>query len=302
MAIMGELRIRQGSIEIAGQHGSKQMVLRRGDVFADGKVPDNSSTFAYAAQEPWIMSNTLRNNVLFGLPFDQEWYNAVVSVCSLDQDFIELPNGDLTIIGDKGVNLSGGQKARVGLARALYTKARIMLLDDPLSAVDSHVGNTLFNEAVCSDSLFQRAGSAANKRIVILATHQIQFLSYPSRQGDCVDQGRITAIGSYDELVEQGKLEFVGSGGTVEEGAGKTESTEGPPPGKTLLQASANESSQSLEEESNLGSPAVSSDDLAKMLEVVEAERPDVLRSPQVKSTSWSRSPRRTHREGRRAQ
>ena len=73
MAIMGELRIRHGSIEIAGQHGSEQMVLRPGDVFADGKVPDGSSTFAYAVQEPWIMSNTLRNNVLFRLPFDDEW-------------------------------------------------------------------------------------------------------------------------------------------------------------------------------------------------------------------------------------
>ena len=129
------------------------------------------------------MSNTLRNNVLFGLPYDQEWYDAVVSACSLDQDLVELPNNDLTIIGDKGVNLSGGQKARVGLARALYTKAHIMLLDDPLSAVDSHVGNILFNEAVCCESLFEKGGSAPRKRIVILVTHQILVVRHRQLAG-----------------------------------------------------------------------------------------------------------------------
>ena len=283
MAIMGELRIREGSVEIAGQSKQKQMTLRRGDIFADGKVPDGSSTFAYAAQEPWIMSNTLRNNILFGLPYDREWYDAVISACSLDQDLIELPNGDLTIIGDKGVNLSGGQKARVGLARALYTKAHIMLLDDPLSAVDSHVGNTLFNEAVCSKSLFEKVGRVANKRIVILVTHQTQFLSSPQVDRIVVmAEGRVTATGTYSELVEQGKFEFVGFGGTDEE-AERAVSEESPSLGKTFQQASAHESVQSLEADSDLGSPAVSSDDLVKMLETAAAEGTENITKPVAK-------------------
>ena len=193
----------------------------------------------------------------------------MVSACSLDQDLVELPNNDLTIIGDRASTSATARRREWALARALYTKAHIMLLDDPLSAVDSHVGNTLFNDGLwCCESLFEKGGSAPRKRIVILVTHQIQFLSSPRVDRVVVmDQGRITATGSYTELVEQGKLEFVGSGGAEEEGAKRAMSLSGEvlpvKPDRALQQASANESTQSLGIDSDLGSPAVSSDDPA---------------------------------------
>lgn len=302
MAIMGELKTKQGHIAVRGlslddlSKGSDFVGNRDVDAAAiaggattatsgrGGKVPDGTATFAYAAQEPWIMSNTLRNNVLFGLTYDRQWYEMVIAACSLEQDLIELPNGDATIIGDKGVNLSGGQKARVGLARALYTKAHILLLDDPLSAVDSHVGYNLFHEAVCSAKLFESQG--AGKKTVILVTHQVQFLNSEEISKVVVmDKGSITATGSYLELVKQGKLEFVGGNGAAGgENRSPLTSAEGPSASAGLLTLSkgatggsgmgagkgkglaAAASSQSLASEAESDGIGASSDDLVGLL------------------------------------
>lgn len=87
----------------------------------------------------WLFTGTVRTNILFGQPYDRERYRLVVKKCALERDFSLLPNGDRTIVGERGASLSGGQKARIGLARACYRKASIYLLDDPLSAVDTHV-------------------------------------------------------------------------------------------------------------------------------------------------------------------
>ena len=164
---------------------------------------------AYCAQEPWIMSDTLTNNILFGKPFIASKYNAVIMACSLDTDLKELPNGDMTIIGDKGVNLSGGQRARVGLARALYADTSIILFDDPLSAVDSHVGSHLFNAAIC-----QYAPQATR----VLVTHQTQFLSSESiGQIVVMENGRIVRKGTYVELLASGDLTNVGNSGSLNE-------------------------------------------------------------------------------------
>lgn len=93
---------------------------------------------AYVPQQAWIQNATLKNNILFGRPFDKKRYDKVVEACALKADFDMLPAGDQTEIGEKGINLSGGQKQRVSLARAVYQDADIYFLDDPLSAVDSH--------------------------------------------------------------------------------------------------------------------------------------------------------------------
>lgn len=93
---------------------------------------------AYVAQQAWIQNATLRDNVLFGRPFDRKRYDQVIEACALIADLAMLPAGDLTEIGEKGINLSGGQKQRVSLARAVYQDADVYYLDDPLSAVDSH--------------------------------------------------------------------------------------------------------------------------------------------------------------------
>lgn len=93
---------------------------------------------AYVAQQAWIQNATLKENILFGKPFDQKKYDRVIEACALRSDLDMLPGGDQTEIGEKGINLSGGQKQRVSLARAVYQDADVYFLDDPLSAVDSH--------------------------------------------------------------------------------------------------------------------------------------------------------------------
>ena len=122
---------------------------------------------AYVPQEPWIFSGTVRHNILCGLEYDSKRYKKVIKACALEKDFSLFPNGDSTLVGERGVSLSGGQKARVNLARALYIDADIYLLDDPLSAVDTHVGRHLFDKAI---------NSYLRGKIRVLVTHQLQYL------------------------------------------------------------------------------------------------------------------------------
>ena len=103
--------------------------MDKGEVTLKGDV-------AYAAQSPWILNATLRENILFGRPMDEERYSKVIKACQLEHDLTLLEDGDLTDIGEKGINLSGGQKARVSVARAAYSDAATIILDDPLSALD----------------------------------------------------------------------------------------------------------------------------------------------------------------------
>ncbi|VDK68798.1 unnamed protein product, partial [Cylicostephanus goldi] len=110
-----------------------EMGKLRGRIGMHGKV-------AYVPQLPWIQNMTVRDNILFGKPYDKRRYNQVLSACALKQDLKILTNGDMTEIGEKGINLSGGQKARISLARAVYQDFDVYLLDDPLSAVDALVG------------------------------------------------------------------------------------------------------------------------------------------------------------------
>lgn len=138
----------------------QELPLSEGTLKVNGEI-------SYASQEPWLFAGTVRQNILFGLPMDKQRYNTVVKKCALERDFTLLPYGDRTIVGDRGVSLSGGQRARINLARAVYKEADIYLLDDPLSAVDTHVGKQLFKQCI--------TGYLKNK-IVILVTHQIQYL------------------------------------------------------------------------------------------------------------------------------
>jgi len=101
-----------------------------------------SSKIAYVPQQSFILNASLRDNVLFMKPMNTDRYNEALRVSCLDRDINILPAGDMTLIGEKGINLSGGQKARVNLARAVYNESSLVLLDDPLSAVDAHVGMT----------------------------------------------------------------------------------------------------------------------------------------------------------------
>jgi len=128
---------------------------------------DVKGKMAFASQEPWIFSGTIRQNILCGTDYDIKRYKKVVKAAALERDFHLFPQGDQTAVGEKGVSLSGGQKARVNLARCLYVDADIYLMDDPLSAVDTHVGRHLFDKAV--------KGFLRDK-IRVLVTHQLQYL------------------------------------------------------------------------------------------------------------------------------
>lgn len=126
-----------------------------------------NGTLSYASQEPWVFAATIRQNILFGAEYEKKRYNDVVRACDLEKDFKQFANGDQTIVGDRGASLSGGQKARINLARAVYRDVDIYLLDDPLSAVDIHVSKHLFDECI--------NGYLVNKTR-ILVTHQVHHL------------------------------------------------------------------------------------------------------------------------------
>ena len=108
---------------------------------------------AYVSQQAWIQNATLQDNILFGKPMNRTLYDKVIKSCALKQDIDMLPDGDQTEIGEKGINLSGGQKQRVSLARAVYNDANTYFLDDPLSAVDSHVGKHIFEQVIGPNGL-----------------------------------------------------------------------------------------------------------------------------------------------------
>ncbi len=122
---------------------------------------------AYVEQEPLILSDTVRNNILFGLPLDEGRLGEVLEVCELEEDLAILQRGLDTHIGERGVNISGGQRARISLARACYNNADIYLLDDPLSAVDPQVAENLFSRCL---------RGYLREKTVVLVTHQLGFL------------------------------------------------------------------------------------------------------------------------------
>ncbi|OTF73294.1 hypothetical protein BLA29_009595, partial [Euroglyphus maynei] len=108
----------------------RELPLESGKIELEGSI-------SYASQDPWSFNESVRNNILFGMPYDQKHYDQVIKVCALERDLTLMPFGDRTLVGEKGVSLSGGQKARINLARAIYRNSDICLLDDPLSAVDT---------------------------------------------------------------------------------------------------------------------------------------------------------------------
>uniref|UniRef100_A0A914ZNC1 Uncharacterized protein n=2 Tax=Parascaris univalens TaxID=6257 RepID=A0A914ZNC1_PARUN len=145
---------------------------------------------AYASQDAWIFSGSIRDNILFGEPYDEKRYQEAIRVCALNKDLSQLPNGDRTLVGDRGHALSGGQKARVSLARAVYRNSDIYLLDDPLSAVDSAVGRYLFDKCIMG---------FLKLKVTILVTHQVQYL----RNADQIllmRGGEVIASGTINQL------------------------------------------------------------------------------------------------------
>ncbi|XP_059180053.1 ATP-binding cassette sub-family C member 3 isoform X2 [Centropristis striata] len=160
----------------------------------EGEVSIRGSV-AYVPQQAWIQNATLRDNILFGKPYNEQKYRCVLEACALTPDLEVLPGGDMTEIGEKGINLSGGQRQRVSLARALYSDTDIYLLDDPLSAVDAHVAKHIF------DNLIGPEGALKGKTR-ILVTHGISFLPQVDNIVVMVE-GRVSEMGSYQDLLKQ---------------------------------------------------------------------------------------------------
>ncbi|KAF9973828.1 hypothetical protein BGZ73_002885 [Actinomortierella ambigua] len=158
------------------------------------------SGIAYVAQSAWLQNKTIRENILFGREYDEEHYNAVVEGCALATDFEILESGDMTEIGEQGITLSGGQKQRVSLARAIYSHAKILLLDDCLSAVDAHTGKHLFQTLT---------GPLLAGRTVLLVTHQVQLTLGSADFVVVMDKGEILGSGTPAEAVSKGWIENV---------------------------------------------------------------------------------------------
>ncbi|KAK7154854.1 hypothetical protein R3I93_009716 [Phoxinus phoxinus] len=219
----------------AGKSSLLSSVL--GELPAEKGVIKVKGELTYASQQPWVFPGTIRSNILFGKELQPQRYERVLKACALKRDMELLPDGDLTVIGDRGATLSGGQKARVNLARAVYQDADIYLLDDPLSAVDAEVGRHLFEHCICG---------ILKEKPRILVTHQLQFLK-AADQILVLKEGHMVASGTYSELQQSG-VDFTSLLKKDEEEEAGTEKGEAPrsPRIRTLSQNSSRSQTSSV--------------------------------------------------------
>ncbi|KAF7799416.1 hypothetical protein EIP86_010650 [Pleurotus ostreatoroseus] len=196
MALLGEMTLLSG-----------RLVMSKNPCKVDAHGLQYS--ISYAAQTPWLRHQSIRDNILFGYPLDEKRYRDVVECCALVPDFENLEDGDMTEIGARGISLSGGQKARVALARAVYAPTKYVLLDDPLSAVDSHTARILFDKLLC--------GPLLTHRTVILVTHHVELVLPGTHYVVGMLDGRIDTQGTVQELYKRGVLEDVVQDKTLQE-------------------------------------------------------------------------------------
>lgn len=194
-----ELKIPKGKlVAVVGPVGSGKTSLLAailGEMKSDGGSRiEVAGSLGYCPQQAWIMNGTVRDNIIFGKPYDETRYLAVLRQCAIETDILAMPNGDLTLVGEKGISLSGGQKARLNLARAVYSNPDVALLDDPLSAVDAKVGNILFYKCI-KDGLLR-------DKTRILVTHQLAIVPYVDHVV-VLRNGRVSEQGTYAELMSK---------------------------------------------------------------------------------------------------
>ncbi|KAK7030741.1 P-loop containing nucleoside triphosphate hydrolase protein [Favolaschia claudopus] len=193
------LTIRKGELMgVMGRVGAGKTSLLSaiiGDMSrAEGRITLFSGSIAYAPQNPWIMSATVRENITFNHVYDEAFYQTVLEACALGPDLALLPMNDLTEVGEKGITLSGGQRARISLARAVYARADLVLLDDCLAAVDSHVARHVFDHVIGPNGLLANQAR-------ILVTNSIAFVKQFD-QVAFINRGIIRECGSYTALME----------------------------------------------------------------------------------------------------
>ena len=184
---------------VTGQVGSGKSTLLAtiaGEVIKTSGDIACSGIVAYVSQKAWVFSGTFRENVLFGEPYEEKKYAEVLEACALIEDINRFANGDQTFVGEQGIVLSGGQRARVNLARAVYADADIYLLDDPLSAVDVKVGEHIFEQCVCK---------LLRNKIKILVTYAENCMK-GADQVMILHKGSVEGKGSFRELQDAGKI------------------------------------------------------------------------------------------------
>ncbi|GBG25519.1 ABC transporter ATP-binding protein [Hondaea fermentalgiana] len=180
-------------VSAVGSGKSSLLAAMIGELEVDSGSVRSNGRIAYAPQQPWIISATIRENILFGNAMESARYKEVIKACSLRSDLKLFPEGDMAFIGERGLNLSGGQKARISLARAVYADADIVLLDNPLSAVDSHVGAAIFKNCIC--------GPLLKGKTLIWVTNQLDKIKdldniIVLHEGRIVAQGKFPAVES----------------------------------------------------------------------------------------------------------
>ncbi|KAF7515463.1 hypothetical protein G7054_g14560 [Neopestalotiopsis clavispora] len=184
---------------IIGNVGSGKSTLMKallGEIRpAKGSIYTASRDVALASQEPWIQNLTLRENILGAAAFDKAWYDRVISACSLERDVLELPNQDATKTGSAGVSLSGGQKQRLTLARALYSKRKIVFLDDVFAGQDARTEEHIYQSLFAKDGLFREMGTT-----VVCITNTIHRLAYADHVIALDESGHIFHQGSFEKL------------------------------------------------------------------------------------------------------
>jgi ATP-binding cassette, subfamily C (CFTR/MRP), member 1 len=186
-------------IAVIGTVGSGKTSLLAalaGDMRLTGGSIRLGASRAYCPQYAWIQNATVRDNITFGKDYDEAWYDKVVDACALRPDFDIFPAGDSTEIGERGITVSGGQKQRLNIARAIYFDSDIILMDDPLSAVDAHVGRHIMDQAICG---------LLKDKCRILATHQLHVLNRCGRI-ILMDDGRVDAVDTFDNLMRDNEL------------------------------------------------------------------------------------------------
>lgn len=190
MALLGEMTLVDGRVFCPGGKSREEVRPDPETGLAD--------TIAYAAQSPWLVNANIKDNILFSAPFDEQRYKDVIVACALEHDLEILDEGDQTLVGEKGISLSGGQKQRISLARALYSNSQHVLLDDCLSAVDSHTAKWIFRNCI--------TGPLMKGRTCVLVTHNIQLCAPAADFIVVLDNGRITVQGSAKDVITSGAL------------------------------------------------------------------------------------------------
>lgn len=190
MALLGEMTCLEGRVFLPGASSREELI----------PDPDTGLTesVAYCAQQAWLVNGTIKENILFASPLDEKRYKAVLHACALERDLQILDNGDETEVGEKGITLSGGQKQRISLARALYSSSRHLLLDDCLSAVDSHTSKWIYKNCIL--------GPLMANRTCILVTHNVSLCVPLSKFVVVLENGAVVAKGSPDEVTSSGAL------------------------------------------------------------------------------------------------